>query len=635
MLAPLVTLALVAAAPVADVWPWAVKPLPDGALEYRYDLSALKASKGTPDAVEAHGEEAVRAFLTSLPSSATVRVARPPGLEASAGRGLEWGAMAVSFAQVGDGPYTADNPLARRPAAKLRQPFDPDEPKLLPPVEAFALAARRIEDAALLGVEADTDRLRVQLLTRAATAALKRDVASEGEAREGARALAARLYAAWACLDASKLASLHLSGEVAAAASAELTRLASDVDAKVAPVPWSRSEAATCAWVRARALAQPFEESRAGTSAVLTWLALRRADAKLAALDAQVRRRRDRYVGAPGVERLDGWAAKAGDDVEGALDDLGGFIESLSVGERVPPPLFAAPRTPFMGFFAQLEGAARASAMEELAAAVQDARVSPATGPDAPWPVLREAALAALASDATRVRFDGGWAGRLRVAFAALQVAHLDGRGEGLDLAPPSRERSDLTVRLRVPPDVEVEPLPEAYARLAASLARLAKQLSEDGLSRLAPDASRWSARLEGLAALAASDAPRSGPKVAEARRLLARWRAEAAHDVRQASASPLSGAGERQHAAVVGVSRREVVVGFATPPTLDVVGHPAGLVAEAAEQRYLVPVLVTVGGSAPAARPVLDERSLKTALDAVGRDATRAEGAFAEALQP
>lgn len=634
MLAAALALAVtLSAAPMADVWPYAVKRAPDGALEYAFDLSVLKASKGTADAVEVHGEDRVKAFLAALPKSATVRVTKWDGLDASAGRGLEWGAMATSFAQVGDGPYTSDNPLAKRPAARLRQPLDPEEPKLLVPVDFIGWQVRQLEDAALAGVERDTERLRRQLFTQVAEKAVKRFGTADGDAREGALALAGRLYAAAACLDEAKLAALHLADEVQAAARAERSRLTADADALVAPTPWSRSSELTCAWIRERALAQPFEESRAGTAAVLTYLLFLQQDPKLAALDAKVRQRRDRYLGAPAKELVLTWKARANGDVETALDRLNEFIEPLPVSERRPPGLFAMPATPFTAFLGQLEGAERGAAMEELAAAVQDGRVAAATGDDAPWPVAREAALAALATDAKAVGFDGGWRARLRVAFAALQVAHLDGRGAGLDVNPDPGERSALTVRLMVPPTLDVEPLPEAYARLAGSLEQLTKQLSADGLSAHAGDAKRWIARLKGLAVLATPGGAQGGKDVAEAKRFLAGWRAEAGRDVRQAAAFPVSMAGERPHSAVVGVSRRELVVSFAGAPTMSVVGAPVGLTAAAGEQRYLVPVLVTAGAVAPATKPAVPEKALKAALDGAGRDATRAEGALAEAL--
>ncbi|MEW5739267.1 MAG: hypothetical protein AB1938_10100 [Myxococcota bacterium] len=632
------------AAPLADVWPYAVKRTPDGALEYAFDLSPVKAGRGTPDAVELHGEEQVKAFLKLLPRTATVRVTAE-GLDVSAGRELEWGALASAFSQVGDGPWTSDNPLAKRPAAKLRAPLDPEEPKVLVPVDLVAFQVRQLEDAALAAVELDSDSLRRQLFTQVAERAVRRFQSSEGDAREGALALAGRWYAAAACLDEAKLGALP--PDVLGAAKAEVQRLTHDVDALVAPVPWSRTPELSCAWVRARSLAQPFEQSRAGTAAVLTYLLFLEKDARLAALHQRLAQRRDRLLGAPLVDSLARWKDAAKGDAEGALDRLNEFLDALPILERRPPGLLAAPSTPFSRFAGQLQGAELSAEMDELSAAVQDGRVAPSTAEDAPWPVVREAALAALVTDGAKgVSVDGAWRSRLKSTFAALQVAHLDGRGSGLDVSGEAPERNALSVRLNVPPTLEVEPLPEVFERLARSLEVLVKQLQAEGLGGLqgvevdgrrgavvVSEAKRWIPRLEGLAKLASSGAAPSSPEVAEARRFLASWRAEGTRDVRQAGVAERSTGGERRHSAIVGVSRRELVVGFSGRPTVTVVGAPAGLTAQPAEQRYLVPVLVTVGASAPAGKQALDVRALRTALDGVQRDATKAEGAFSEAL--
>ncbi|GMU61387.1 MAG: hypothetical protein AMXMBFR34_31500 [Myxococcaceae bacterium] len=634
------------AAPLADVWPYAVKRAPDGALEYAFDLTPLKAGKGTPDAVELHGEEQVKAFLKLLPRQATVRVAAD-GVDVSAGRELEWGALASAFSQVGDGPWTSDNPLAKKPAARLRAALDPEEPKVLVPVDLLAFQVRQLEDAALAGVELDTEWLRRQLFTQVAERAVKRFQGTDGDLREGALALAGRLYAAAACLDEAKLpASLPV--EVLGAARADVQRLTHDADALVAPVPWSRTPELSCAWVRTRALAQPFEQSRAGTVAVLTYLLFLEKDAKLAALHQRVLARRDRFLGAPTADLLIKWKEATRGDADGALDRLNEFLDALPIVERRPPGLLAEPTTPFAGFVRQLQGAELSAATEELAAAVQDGRLAPSAAREAAWPVAREAALAALVTDGTKgVSVDGAWRARLKGAFSALQVAHLDGRVGGLDVAPEEHERNGLTVRLNVPPTLAVEPLPEVYARLARSLERLSQALTAEGLGGLqgldvegkkggavVAEAKRWILRLTGLAKLETfGSAPPSGQDVAEAKRYLLAWRAESARDVRQAGASVRSMGGERRHSAIVGVSRRELVVGFSGRPAVTVVGAPAGLTAQVADQRYLVPVLVTVGAMAPASRRALEVRALRSALDGVQRDATKAEGAFSEAL--
>ena len=58
---------LLTAAPLADISPFAVKHLPDGSLEYSYDLTAVKSAGGTADANATHGEDKVKAYLKGLP----------------------------------------------------------------------------------------------------------------------------------------------------------------------------------------------------------------------------------------------------------------------------------------------------------------------------------------------------------------------------------------------------------------------------------------------------------------------------------------------------------------------------------------------------------------------------------------
>jgi hypothetical protein len=145
-----------------------------------------------------------------------------------------------------------------------------------------------------------------------------------------------------------------------------------------------------------------------------------------------------------------------------------------------------------------------------------------------------------------------------------------------------------------------------------------------------------WIPRLKGLAALANPD-QQAAKEVAEGRRLATAWRSEPAFskEVREAFASPISMPGERQHAAIVGVSRRELSVNFSKPPKMEVVGGATeGFSVAPSEQRYIVPVLISVGALAAPMKKPLELRALKALVDGVQRDGAQAEGAFAEALK-
>ncbi len=647
-LAAVVALA-VASAPLAEVWPYGVKRLPDGTLEYAYDLSAVKAAGVNVDARELHGEVKLVAFLKALPKTVRLQVSPGAPLELAAGRPPEGGRLATSFAGVSTAPVATDDALGNRGAARLRAALDPDEPKLLASVDVFAWQVRRLELATLAAVEQDTEALRRELWSAVLDRALKRLAASQGDAREGALALAARLAAGAACLEPGRVpAALRAKAELSTAIDAELQHLEGVAELRAVPPPWAWRPELTCAWLRARAMAQPFAPSRAGTAAVLLFLELLAKEPKLAALVARIEQRHRTFLGEADDRALARWKAVA--KPEASLDDLGAFIEALEPSERTPPGLLAQPATPFGRFLEGLVGAERRGAFEELATASQDGRVG-LKGEG--WVVAREAALAQLCvgeAAGAGVQLDGDWRERLRGTFEALvgSAAQAQG-GQGA----PSRDegdRTDLKVLLRVPPVLEVEPLAAIYAKQAAGLRALAAALAAEklgGLAALGPEGQReggalaaanaLATKLEGIAALA-DPARAASPEAAAGRRALARRRAEArlAEDVREASAAPVSISTERQHAAIVGVARRELAVTFARAPTIRAVTPEAmtGLEALPAEQRYLVPTLVTVGAAAAPGVQALDRRAVRALVEAHGRDVVQVEGAFTEALK-
>ena len=637
---------LLAAAPLADVSPFAVKHLPDGSLEYSYDLTAVKSAGGTGDANATHGEDKVKAFLKGLPRTMKVVVSPGASLEIGAGRGVESGKLTTSFATISEGPMASDNPLADKSGARLRPPLDPVEPHLLLSAETIAWQVRQLELSALAAEELDTETLRRELWNKVLERALAKFKSGQGDAREGALALVARVSAASACLDKTKVApSVRADSDLTVAVDAEIVRLSDSPDALLPPVPFSWNAQLQCAWVRARAIGQPFERTRAGTAAVLLFLDLLAKDQKLAVLWDRVRSRRDRFLGAPAGELILQWREKAAGKPDEAIEGLNDFIEGLPMEARIPPPLVAPAVTPFGKFLSELSGAERSHAFAELATAIQDGRMLPT---QATWPEARDAAMGALCMPESNksLRFDGAWRDRLQASFAALLGSTEDARGDRGGPERSDEERSELKVRLLVPPSLEVEPLPEVFARGAQSLEKLVDALKAEQLTSLeglGADGQRsglvsatarvWIPRLKGLAALANPETP-TAKELAEGRRFAASWRSEPAfsREVREAAASPVAMPGERQHAAIVGVSRRELSVNWSTPPKLS--APTDGFVFLPSEQRYIVPVLVTVGATTAATHRPLERQALKLLVDGVARDAAQAEGAFAEAVK-
>lgn len=637
-------------APMADLWPFEARRKPDGSTIYSYDLTALKASKGFGDAREVHGDEAVKTFLKALPRQVSVKVQSPVPLTLTAGQGLELAPLATSFSLTPEGPLTTENPLEKKAGARLLAPLDPRTAKLLVGAELPLWLARQLEDRALAAVELDTEWLRRELWSKVADKAVAKAKSSAGDTREGAFALAARVLAASSCGDASRLPpQVKADAELKLLVEAELNRLATDGDSLVPPVPFSWSTELACGWRRTRALGRPFEQSRAGTAAVLVFLELLEKDPRLKTLWERTRQRRDAFVGGAITEPVLVWRAAAKGDYARALDGLGDFIDGLPMGGRAPPPLMASGTTPFTSFLTELSGAERLAAMDELSAAVADGRVKP---DGSSWPVLREAALAALLADTTRAtQIDSGWRDRLSGAFAALQLSNREARRGGLDAQDELLERTELTLRLNVPPHLELEPTALAFSMAAKSLDALVASLTAENLTALKglqPDAKReaepvvsqakrLSALLLGLAALASVDAAvADGPQTLAARRFIASWRAEPGltRDVRALGASFWAAGSERHHTAIVGVSRRELRVGFASPVTATVQGDATAFrVNTGVEQRYLVPVLVTTGAIAPHQSPPGQLGELKRLIDAQGRDLSKLEGILSETL--
>ncbi|MBL8924360.1 MAG: hypothetical protein JNJ54_36260 [Myxococcaceae bacterium] len=650
MITSVLVVAVLAGAPMADVWPFQGKRLADGSTEYSYDLTALKASRGFADAQEANGEDALKKFLAGLPRQVTVKVPAGAGVTLNGGLGLEGAPLATSFALSPDGPLATENPLGKKGPARLLAPLDPRTPRVLVGAELPLWLARQVEDQALAAVEIDTEWMRRELWTKVAERALLHGKASGGDTREGAFALAARALAAASCGDPAKMpVTAKNDAELKLLVEAELARVADDGDSVVAPAPFSWTPELACGWWRARALSRPFEQSRAGTAAVLVFFSILGKDPKLANLWERTRQRRDRFLGAPKDEPALAWKSAAKGDVAKALDSLAEFIEALPLADRRPPPLVAWPTTPFSKFLAELSGPERSAAMDELTAAVGDGRVAPA---GEGWPVRREAALALLLAESSKVvTVDSGWRDRLSGAFAALQGSHRDARRGGLDAEDEELERTLLKVRLNVPPLLEVEPTGGAFERQARSLEALVAALGQENLTGLkgftvegkrtpdtiVNDAKRLVSLLDGLAKLAQPESGGvEGKAVGDARRFIAGWRAEPGltRDVRATFALPYAAGSERAHAAVVGVSRRELRVGYASPPKASVLQDGAPFVVNTAvEQRYLVPVLVTLGAVAPHTTRTADRGALKSAVDAAGRDLTKLDGALHESL--
>lgn len=642
-----------AQAPIGEVWPHRLKLGNGGALEYGYDLRALKRAGATLDARSAHGEEAVQRFLKDLPDEVTVRVQPGASLALSSAGALEEAPLAPTFSAVSTSPFTTADPLGREQAGKLIPALHPDHPKLLLSADAVFWKVRQLEDGAAAALELELDRGRKELLTRVFDLAIARAARGPGDAREGALALAARLAVALSCMNQAKVPAAAKGKDLAPLVKAEFEKGALPPEVAVPPHAHDWTPELVCSHVRTWVLRQPFATTRGGAAAPLMLLALVDGDPKLKAQWDGLRAKRDAFFGKPAVEPLQVWRDKVAGKAQEAVDELGPFLSSLGSGLPEPPGLWSPGESPVRRFFDGMQGAERGNAVEELYAAAQDGRLGRAPQPEASWAEFRDAAWGALAAGdfASKERqIDAEWRDRLQTLFFALNGAHREARGADRE-RPEEPVRTELRVKLKVPPQLEVEPLPLAYTRAADSLERLTTLLAVHRLNLLrplapsgqpggaaaVPEAARLAKLLRGLAWLSAPTTQDPPPEALEARRFIAAWRADAtlARDVRDVFAGPLAVGDARPHAAIAGVGRRPLAASFAGPPSVEVVDRPAGMEVDArAEQIYLAPVLVTVGGQAAAGALPLEAARWRKRVDSVGKKRAEAEAQLLDALQ-
>ena len=397
---------------------------------------------------------------------------------------------------------------------------------------------------------------------------------------------------------------------------------------------------------RQRLFGLPLPTSRSGAAAGLVFLELLKADPKLDAIWAKLRARRDATL-LPVTEPLLSWRELAKGNPAEALESMAGFLDAL--GRFDGPPLLQSSTTPAQRFLTRLEAQARPAAVDELVAAAGDGRLAGDQKADAPVGVLADWALAALPAveEAKGLSTDASWREHRMGAFPALLGFHRDAADEGNDLPDSDDEKSELKVRLMLPPDLAAEPSPVAYQREVLALERVAAVFQAQGVCSLravdadggrssqtvCAEAKSRAVVLRGLSHLL--DLGGDPKELAAARRFVETWRSDPGFrgDVREASAMPVPAGSKRLQSAVVGVGRRELSVAFSAMPELSG-PPPKGFEVAPGEQRYLVPELVTKGVWADAARPAMERARLRALCDGAKGDPTEIEGAFTAAFK-
>jgi hypothetical protein len=463
--------------------------------------------------------------------------------------------------------------------------------------------------------------------------ALKRYREGEGDARDGAMALAVRIGSALRMSDGSLPAALASDERLAKAAELEPAAAraadlnpgliaAYDFTADIGNLENSEN-----------VLRRPLDESRPGLAAALVFLSILEKDAKLAKAYAALRSVRDDFLGPGGEEVLDLYKATAKEGATKSLDQMGDFLPEVEArsSDFKAPRLFAPPQTPVRQFLGSLQGAERGNALDELAAALQDGRVAPDPAPKGSWAVLRESALVPLLKPEEayggKLLVAGTYRARLGGAFHALFHLGSDPGEAAADDGSTDDGSPTLSPRvlLKVPPYVQVEPLPSLYGRLSVGYARLGEVLSAHGgaarLQGLTATGGRrpQTAKAEAdqlaklyrgleLLALRANGAVPTGPESAAqqkqelsaAERFLATWRND--FDFGRS----VRGAGATDEVELA-VTRRQLDVAFDGPPKTTVLGCTEEKSCPfetdtAARQSYIIPVLTM---ASTAERPV------------------------------
>lgn len=670
----------------AEIWPFRVERVGER-LDYHFDLTAVKGGAVSADwAAEVEPSQRA-AFLRNLPKTVRASVALDGAVVTlSAPGGLERAPLSPSFSAVKRGEPAKETTIPVGPR-RLKTPLDPEVAKVLVSLDVVLWKVKELEDSAAAALELQAEQGGKGLpmgaaafWTAVAERAVRQQSEATGDARDGAALLVARLAAA-GCLRPGWAPPESLTELVAA----EQAALSASPGRWLARGFYRWRPELGCAWNRSQALGMPLPRSRAGIAAALTFLAILDGHPKLGRAYRGLEGVRDSLWGKPRESALDLYRTVAGPSgARAAIDELGVFLEKLAVAQGAggeAPALLALPDSERLRFLRGLVASERSHASDELALALQEGRVGAPVRPNAPWSELRTSARMPL----LRPEVDGGlsrhlvaeesYLSRLLALYHPLEGAH---RGVELGLSPlvPGAEASESSeapagspvtprfkLRLRIPPHLELEPLPAAFGRARASVERLLELLESfpggTSLRGLAPDgrprARSLSEEARGMAQLL-----RGLEKVAEgtvgpgerpwtwkasdrqalqaARAFLSQWRkdGELARDVRGVDRALPAAAGDDAFVAVLGVGRRELRASFSEPPKVTVPGFSGDDSPfepdSTAPQSYLLPVLVTgeasvAGGQAP------DDKPFRALCDELGGLSESIEAALPGAL--
>lgn len=649
--------------PVSEVWPYEAKRLPDGKVQLSYDLTGLKAGILDTEAASELDEPSLKALATKLPKEAKVILdyaGVPISLEVATAR--ERAPPAVSFAAVPSSALASTVPLETKAGARILPALHPEMAKLWVSLDASMWKARHANESILAGiaVAAEDGALGLPMGAKAfwqavLKAALDKAAASEGDAKEGAQALAAHVAGA-----------LKRQGGALPAAIAKNEQWNNAVEERINAVDEDKFSGATSLRstftpalrrmeLRDRMLAFALPDSRPGKAAALTFLVLLEKDAKLAAAYDALATLRDTFIGVPAKDELLRWRklAKEQGGAAAAMDDLAAFLSAAQKLGLGMPSLFAASSSPIEAALDGNGGAALENARDDLVVSLQQGGLNPPSDDGAAWLSLVDAAMSSAVATplktekpaVTRSRF---YRDRVNASFlATLPAPALEIEADSDDgAAAEDRRPYGLKVALKVPPVFAVEPSPQFFARSVKAYERLEKLLATTGkaatISGVLPgggkrasnnkaEAQRLKRLFRGLELHVAGQAAstpedKESQKVADA--FIAGWRKDPDLSADVRFAAELRGEGQLL---IYGVTRQLVRVKWEEPPRTSIVGKDAAeilVVDSDAPQKYVTPVLVTGQPHYPGTLP--DRATFKAISDRAKREPAAVDASLA-----
>lgn len=670
MASPLCVVALFALAaassnsrPVSEVWPYEAKRLPDGKLQLSYDLTGLKKGILDTEAATELDEPSLKALAGKLPNETKVLVdfaGVPLELEVATAR--ERAAPSVSFAALPSSALSSTMPLEQKAAARILPALHPSTAKTWVSLDATLWKARHASESMLAGIllAADEGTLGLPMGGKAfwqalLKASLDRAASTEGDAKEGAQALAVQIAGA-----------LKRQGVALPAAIAKNEQLNSAVEDRINAIDEDKFSQATSLRstftpelrkleLRDRMLGFPLPDSRRGKAAALTLLVLLEKDAKLAAAYDALAKLRDSFFGPPLVDELARWRNLAKEQ-GGAAESMNDFAEYLSKAQKNGlklPAVFAGSTAPLEANLDDHGGVAQENARDDLVVALQEGTFKPSTEEGAGWLAHLDAAFAAAVAtpektERPHVTRSRAYRDRVNAAFLATfpaPVSEVEADSDPESDADDSRPYG-LVISLKVPPVFQAEPAPQFFARATKAFERLEKLLASAGkaanISGVMPGGSKRAANnkleaqklkrlyrgLELLVSGQSVTAPEDKESLKVADGFVAGWKSDPdlAADIR--FAAELRGDGQLL---VYGVTRQEVRVHWAEKPRASLVakdGKELFIIDTEAAQKYLTPVVMTGQPNYPGTLP--DRAAFRAISDRAQREPTTVDASLA-----